>query len=223
MPQTMLALLALSMAALLAFSQQRVTIQSYEVRLRDEYSVAAAGLLTEIMELNAARSFDEASHPDRIFQVQRLPTVDEFTPSEHFGRYSPLPGQGRGLQKGIQKNRDENFKCDLLQPSATPLCNDVDDVDNLKDVPVQVMLDAGRALNFEISASVWYVDDFNTSQIVNYQTHSKLVILRARTPDMPRLGEIARIERVVSYDPLKAMAEFEAVYGPLTEIGDEYL
>lgn len=200
MPQTMLAMLALSLAALLAFTQQRSTIQSFEERIRNEYTVAVAGLLTEIMELNAARSFDEASTPDWIFEQKRLPTVDDFTVSEHFGR-----------------GHDDNFACDLLVPVNTPLCNDVDDIDGITDQLVHVELDEGRQLRFKVSARVEYVDERNTSLVVAHPTHNKLVVLEAWSPDIPHRGRLARLERVVSYDPIKAGAEFELVHGPLTE------
>jgi hypothetical protein len=218
MPQTLLGVLALMMAALLAFGQQRVTIQSYETRIRDEYSVAAAGLLTEIMELIAARSYDEASTPDWIFEIQRLPTVADFTPPEHFGRYSPLPGQGRGLQKGIERKRDDGFTCDLLVPVNTPLCNDVDDVAGIVDQLIEVTLGNGRHLRFKVSAQVEYVNDFDTSLVVPHQTYNKLVRLRASSPDLPNRDRIAELKRVVAYDPVKAEAEYELLYGPFVEM-----
>jgi len=217
MPQTLFAVLALALAALLAFSQQQSTIQSYEQRLRNEYSVAASGLLVQIMELNAARSFDEASTPGWIRDRQRLPTVNDFTPPEHFGRYDPLPGQGRGLALGIERKRDDNFNCDLLKPANTPICSDVDDVAGIEWQEVEVALGNGHTMRFEVSLEVEYVHDSDPTAIVDFKTNNKLVTIRARTPERPQLGEIVRLERIVAYDPVKAEAEYELLFGPLMD------
>lgn len=213
MPQTLLGLLALSLATLLSFSQQRVTIQSYEVRLRDEYSVAASGLLTQIMELIAARSFDEASTPDWIDDKQRLPTVADFTLPVNFGGWTnEMPnGHAYGLRR-----RAENFTCSLMEPHTTPHCTDVDDFDRIEWQAVYLELGNGRRLNFEVSIIVEYVDDQDPTQIVNVPTHSKMVRVRARVPERPQLGELVRLERVIAYDPMKAETEHEMQHGPLT-------
>jgi hypothetical protein len=80
-----------------------------------------------------------------------------------------------------------------------------------------VPLTTSRSINFEISISVEYVDDRDPTMVVGYPTHSKRVVMRARTPDRPSLGQIVRLERVVAFDPIKAEAEYELQFGPLLE------
>lgn len=195
MPQSLLALLALALAALLGFSQQRAIVQSYEVRIRDEYAVAATGVLMHVLEMAAARSFDRQSTPDRIRALGRLPGVGDFTPPSAFG--SPAGS------------------CNLLEPWRTAQCRALEDLHGIERQPVTIPLASGRTMTFEISITVEYVDDADLSVPVPYPTANKRVTARAFAADVPRLGEIVRLERVVAFDPVKAEAEYEAVHGPL--------
>lgn len=206
MPQTLLGLLALALAALMAFSQQRATIQSYEVRLRDEYSVAGAGMTTQIMELVSARSFDQASTPAAIHAMGRLPNLSDFTSASGFGHIAPPnPDGSSGL-------------CQLLNPESTPLCTDVDDFHGTLWQTVNIPVASDREMVFQISITVAYVDDFDPEVFSSVPTRSKLVVIRARTPDRLSLGDIVRLERVLTYDPLRAQAEYELIYGPLSPL-----
>lgn len=198
MPQTLLALLALALATLLGFSQQRATIQTYEVRIRDEYVVAASGMLMHVMEMAAARSFDQASTPDRIHSVSRLPTLAEFSLPATFGQ------GGAG--------------CDLLEPWNTPSCDDIDDLHSTAWRAVDLVLPSGRKMAYEVRVTVEYVSDADVSVPVLLPTHNKRVTLTARAADLPRLGTIVRLERVIAYDPVKAAADYEVHYGPIVAL-----
>ena len=54
MPQSLLGLLALTLASLISFNQQRITQQSYKSTIRDELELAASGTAQHVMEMIAA-------------------------------------------------------------------------------------------------------------------------------------------------------------------------
>jgi hypothetical protein len=197
MPQTLLALLALALAALLGFSQQRATIQTYETRIRDEYAVAASGMLMHVMEMAAARSFDQASTPAHILSSLQLPSVSDFSSPSGFGHVG---------------------ECDLLAPWNTPACDDVDDLHSAVWQPVDLVLPSGRKMPYEVLVTVEYVSDADVTIPVSAPTHNKRVTLAARAADLPRLGTIVRLERVIAYDPVKAAADYEVLHGPLVTL-----
>lgn len=223
MPQTLLVLLALSLTALLSFGQQRITIQSHEVRVRDEMSVAGSGMLMQVMEMIAARSFDEETTPQRINAQQVMPTLADLTASSDFGLLEPTPGiPGNGNAYGIGNGEGGPvggggvpIDCDLLDPWRTPLCNDIDDLHGIEWQRVEVPLSNGTSLPFEVSVSVSYVNELDPSIPSADPTFSKLVVLRARTPVLPRVEELIRLERVITYDARRAEMEYEVVFGPL--------
>lgn len=207
MPQTMLALLALAVAMLLSLSQQRVTMDSHKVRLRDEYSVAASGMLMQVMELVAARSFDEVSTPGSIEQRDENPLIPNPLPSVS----SFTAPSGFGLS-------NNDTACNLMEPwRGDESCDDVDDYDGIEWAEVAIPLANGHALEFEVSVSVDYVDGATAEnlQVVSYATPNKRVTLEARTPHLPGTPALVRLERVVSYDPVKAEADHDAIYGPI--------
>lgn len=191
MPQTLLALLALALAGLLTFNQQRLTVRSQTNMVSNEVELAAAGLASEVMEFIGARSFDERSTPERI--ADALGVVpdgpDAFTNASSFG-YSG--------------------DCDLLQPSNTPSCDDIDDLDDLGWTPVYVTLAHGRTLDFEIKTDVYYVDSPSSMTPSSSRTRHKRVDMNLRS-DYATAGEdgILRVTRVFSYDPIKAEMDYE--------------
>ena len=197
MPQTLLALLALSLAALLALNQQRVTSRSYETMISDELELAASGAIMHAMELIAARPFDEYSTPDGIDDRRRLPEEPNHmsTPS-HFG------SDDRG-----------SAGCDLMRPANTPDCDDGDDLDGLRDQEVWLRLATGDSLQFFVDVDVDYVADDDLETPSASRTLHKMVTLRARSTALGRSTPLVEIERVVSYDPVRADAEYESVKG----------
>lgn len=192
MPQTLLGLLGLSLVTLLSVNQQRVTTQGYQNRLNDEYDLAASGVMMHVMELIASRSFDEYSTPGAIESSGRVPErPSEFTHRSGFG------AAGRG-----------SAGCDLERPANTPDCDDVDDLDGIENQRVFARLRGDKTLPFDVSIDVFYVDDDNLEAPVSFRTKNKRVILTAESPLRPGV-ELVRLERVVSYDPVKAEADFE--------------
>lgn len=199
MPQTMLGLLGLVLVTLLSFNQQRITMRGYDVRLMDEYQLAASGVMMHVTELIAARAFDENTTPEAIRDAQYVPrSANAMSNGNHFG------SRDRGSEG-----------CDLERPTQTPHCDDVDDLDGIRNQLVHARLRDGQTLPFEVSIDVYYVKNHDLKTPSNQRTLNKRVVLTARTPLLPAVDEIVRLERVVSYDPIKAEADFEARYGPL--------
>lgn len=201
MPQTLLALLALTLSSILVLNQQRMTTQGRQQMLSDEVELAASGLSADIMEMIGARSFDERSTPDAILALQHVPTV-----GANFSSPSSLGGGDRG-----------SAGCDLLVPLNTPECDDVDDVSGPDWLPVEVELAHSRSLPFEVRVSVYYVTDPASVAVSTTRTLHKRVTLDIRsrflTGDADQ-GHVS-ITRVISYDPVKATLDFERVHGPM--------
>lgn len=197
MPQTLLSLLGLSLVTLLSVNQQRVTTQGYQNRLHDEYDLAASGVMMHVMELIASRSFDENTTPEAINLQRGVPDrPSQFTHRAGFGT---------------------SAACDLERPALTPDCDDVDDLDGIEDQRVYARLRGDKTLPFDVSIDVYYVDDDDLEAPVSYRTKNKRVILTAESPLWPGV-ELVRLERVVSYDPVKAEADYEEAFEPLAEM-----
>ena len=193
MPQTLLGLLGLVLATLVAFNQQRVAVQAQQQQLKEEYHLAASGVMMHVMEMIAARSFDEATTPEEIYNSGNacLTSVGQFTHRNNFGREAG---------------------CDLEVPAAIPECDDVDDVHGIRGQTVNARLPGGREIPFEVDVDVYYVDEDDLETVVPHRTHHKRVVLRARTPLLPTVNDLIEIERVIAYDPVKAEYEYEQEY-----------
>ena len=194
MPQSILGLAALMLAAILSISQQRAVIESYDVRIRDEYAVAGSGLVMYVMEMAAARSFDEQSTPEKVQARMALPGTADLTASSSFG----------------------TGPCDLMTPLNTPACDDLDDLDGIRDQRVTLTLPSGATMAFSVDVDVSYVKNGSAVQPVSHRTNHKRVTVTAHPADVPLAGQGVHLERVISFDPVKALAEHEAVYGPLS-------
>lgn len=191
MPQTLLSLLALALASLLTFNQQRLTVRSQQGMVADEVELAAAGLASEILELVGARSFDEATTPEKIAAGGgAIP-------------YSPAEFSSAG-SFGVAGG------CDYLVPANTPDCDDVDDVGGADWTPVAVRLARGRTLDFDVRTDVFYVASTTSMEPAEAPTRHKRVILDVRSPYVTTgPAEVLRVTRVVSYDPVKAEMDYE--------------
>src|SRR5688572_8633343 len=142
MPQTMLALLALVLTSLIGYNQQRMQRRAYEGMIRDELEVAATGTAQNVMELVAARAFDEGSVPATMRNAGLL---DVPRSSELFVTSGAFGATDRGADG-----------CDLRDPNVTPNCDDVDDVDGVTG-RVDVDLGDNRSLPFDATLHVVYV------------------------------------------------------------------
>ena len=187
MPQTLLGLLALAILTQLTFSQQQVTMKSYQNQLRDEFSVAASGMLMEAMELLAARPFDAATTPARVL-ASGVPD------STAFGSLGP-------------SNPTTARDCDLFEIDLA-ICDDLDDF-SIDDYwwPAEVELSNGHTLPFEVQVQVDYVLGGAPDTPVAFETTNKRVVLLVRTPLLTNEGPFIHLERVIAYDPGKAVAD----------------
>lgn len=203
MAQTLLAVLALMLASLVSFNQQRNSVRNYSAMVQNEVEMAAAGTITHVIELIGSRSFDERSTPSAMLARNYLPSFDDdFNAATEFGDTD----RGAG-------------GCDLLQPFATPECDDVDDLDGMANEVVSAELSTGRTLPFTVDVDVEYVlDETGTSS--DHSTLHKLVTVRALSEYLPNGG--ISLQRVISYDPVKAEMEYEEIYGPLEGGGLPY-
>ncbi len=195
MPQTLLALLALTLAAFLTLNQQELTVRAQTNMVTDEIELASAGLSSEIVAFVDGRSFDERSTPALIAQANGVvPSVaSAFTSSSQFG------ATDRGAAG-----------CDLLHPANTPECDDIDDLDGITWQPVEVELAHGRSLPFEVRIGVLYVDSPGSMVAAATMTRHKRVLIDIRSPLIPAATEgIYRATRVISYDPIKAQMDYE--------------
>ena len=200
MPQTILALLALMLASVLTFNQQRLTTRAQTRMVTDEMELAASGLVSDVLEFAAARSFDESTTPEAIEAAQAVPqTAAPFRPVSAFG----APDRGP-------------VGCDLLLPYRTPECDDVDDLDGLLDEPVEILLANGRRFPFNVAIRVSYVTGPESAVVSAVPTLHKRVLVSVRSQFVNGgRTTILSSPRVVSYDPIKAGKDHEDVFGPM--------
>lgn len=197
MAQTLLAMLALVLASLVSFNQQRNSVSNYQRMVENEIEVASAGTIMHILEFVGSRSFDDHSTPDVMQSRNYLPEFeDDFIDVAQFG------ATDRGTNG-----------CDLIKPYLTPDCNDVDDVDGLQGLAVNAQLSSGQSLPFTVDLEVYYVADGDADQPSRESTLHKLVTVTAYSDYLPS-GQVS-IQRVISYDPIKAEMDYEEVHGAL--------
>jgi hypothetical protein len=202
MPQTLLSVLALALASIIAFNLQRLTQQSYRNALREEVQLAASGTAQHIMEMAAARSFDEVTTPRPLFQGGNVPLgATTFT----------VPANFAGDRGGAG--------CNLLDPGTTADCDDVDDLDGLTDVPVEARLSDNRVLPYLADVRVFYVSNPSDSTASGIPTLHKRIELVLRPDAGTETRPVLTISRVISYDPVKAEADMEAACGPMGTVG----
>lgn len=199
MPQTLLALFALMISSFLVLNQQRLTAGARQHMVSDEIELAASGLASDIMEMAAARSFDEGATPEAVRYYQRIPTG-----ASDFSGAATLGATDRGTDG-----------CDLLQPAATPDCDDLDDVAGLGWQPVQIGLAHRRTLDFEANLDVYYVSSPESMDRSLVPTRHKRVVLEVRSPYLTMGDGTITVTRVVSYDPIKTELDYERIFGAI--------
>ena len=238
MPQTLLGLLALALAGLLTLNNQQHQMGTYQDRVVEEYRLAGSGQATHIMEIIAARSFDEASTPLAIegrdgSGGNHIPDSSAFTRQNGFGELAEASDRevnsnptvlerilaGRGSHTGFSR-RYEGYtaRCDLLTHSLA--CDDVDDLAGLRNEQVSVVLSNGGTLDFLVDVDVFYVRQDAPETPVNVLTSHKRVILKITAPRMQGYGTLVQLERVIAYDPIKADRDHENYCGPVDGVQD---
>lgn len=201
MPQTLLSLLALVLSSVLVFNQQRLTTKAQTRMVNDEIELAASGLASDVLEFAEGRSFDQAASPSAINTSQKVPSLaSQFSSASTFG----APDRGAD-------------GCNLLTPGVTPGCNDVDDLDGLTSIPVSILLANGRSVPFDVSIAVSYVTGPASATVSPTPTlHKRLTLkMRSRFVNGGRTN-VLEMNRVVSFDPIKAAKDHEDIYGPIS-------
>ena len=194
MPQTLLALLALLLASFLQLHQQQLSNQSHQGMVESELSLAATGLASEVIEMIGARAFDRTTAPPQIHKANgAVPDSPVgFSSASTFGTTS---------------------LCDLLTPGNGKKCNDVDDVHGDVWRPARVDLAHGRYLDFEVRTRVFYVSSVESMEPAPAPTIHKRVVMDIRTPYVSHAQDgTLRVTRVLSYDPIKALKDYETWY-----------
>lgn len=202
MPQTLLALLALSLSSLVVFNQQRLQMRAQTKMVSNELSLAGSGLASDLMEMIGARSFDEATTPEKIHLAAAVPESPSIFTSK----------------SKITSESATQKKCDLLNPTAT--CDDIDDVNGLSKAQYSVMLAEGRALDFEVSTKVIYVTNPEGDVESDVPTRHKKVTITVKSVHEKSGIEPLVFSRVFSYDPIKAELDYERIYGPIGTDGN---
>ena len=197
MPQTLLALLALSLSSLVVFNQQRLQMRAQTQMVSNELSLAGSGLASDIMEMIGARSFDEASTPEKIHEAGAVPES---------------PSLFTSISK-IESETPESKDCDLLNPSEE--CDDLDDVHGVTAETYSILLAEGRQLDFKVSTAVAYVTDAEGAIESDVPTRHKKVTIELQPVNENTGVEPLRFARVYSYDPIKAEMDYERIYGPI--------
>ena len=195
MPQTLLALLALSLSSLLVFNQQRLTVRAQTQMVSNELALAGSGLSSDIMEMVGARSFDEGSTPEKIHAASAVP-------SNPAGFTSPAT---LGASPGVV--------CNLLVPDGQ--CDDIDDIRGIEGEIYEVELTADRSLAFAVWTDVVYVTDAEGGEPSDVPTRHKKVTIEIKSLNDQSAAPPLTFARVFSYDPVKAEMDYERIYGPI--------
>ena len=206
MPQTMLALLALVLTSLIAHNQQRLQQRAYQGMIRDELEVSATGTAQNVIELIGARAFDESSVPQTLSAVG---AIDVPRTASLFALESTFGVTDRGTAG-----------CHLTEPSATPECDDLDDVHGVSGT-VDVDMGGGRSLPFEAEVEIDYVTgpDEDAPEATVPTLHKRVTLVMSSPLILDGQRPIVIISRVFSYDPVKAEFDYERLYGPFGTTG----
>ncbi len=138
MRETILALLALSIATTMSLNVLSSSIQSQMTHIDREYEVYASNIATQVLDHITSRAFDERTTPNNLAISGTGPDSTEFTLQSGFGS---LAG------------------CNLYQPYLdTVICDDIDDL-HMPDSVWQTVNYVADALSFpfEVRADVKYV------------------------------------------------------------------
>ncbi|MEM1114929.1 MAG: hypothetical protein AAF845_01065 [Bacteroidota bacterium] len=207
MPQTLLALLALSLASLLSLNMQRAQIHSTQNRTGHEIELLASAAGSYTIDLLEAQAFDRATVPSAISATTRdelRAAVDNLDASDF------APASTFGLST--------SGECDIDQLWADTVdCDDIDDFHGIDRQRVELAM--GRTNDkypFDVSVNVRYVagalgglDAASTERT----SHKELTvdIYEARPVGAPvdnALAPIATLKRIISLDRGKIIRDY---------------
>lgn len=198
MPQTILTFAALILVSGLVLNLNRSSAWSAQHQEVREIEIAAIGLSSEVFSLLESRSFDERTTPSAIASVWSGTTP---TAASAFSMPAKFGATDRG-----------SAGCNLLRPSRTPECDDIDDVSSTSWMPLSVTLAPGRVLAFTARLQVFYVTSPESMVSSPTPTLLKRVTLDIRFANSAAAinSDVYRTTRVYMYDPVKARTEYQA-------------
>ena len=203
MPQTLLAIAAITAAGFLTLSQSQSVHGTTESVMRDQFELAVAGTLLHTIEFADARAFDEATTPGALRARYGLP--DSMTAEERdaitFDDFADLPAT---LFSDPTAFGGET--CNVKEPWETPDCDDLDDLHGGAWQEVNFETPDGHPLPVEVRASVVYVDAAAPDVPVATPTFHKRIEVEARSTTFKGGGRPleVRLRRVISFDPAVA-------------------
>lgn len=149
MSQTISAFLALLIVSLVAVTQQRTAMHSYEGMLNGAMNVMASGAALQVLDFIERQAFDNAT------------TGGSFVTSP-----SQLSNWPFTTGNACQFN------------GTTSPCDDVDDFHRMIPDTVKSILRGGNIFRFTITSDVFYVDtNLNPDSMVTYKTYAKMAIV----------------------------------------------
>lgn len=213
MPQTLLALLALVIASLLAFNVKDSSKGTYEHQVQDEFEMTAAAVALQVMETAEERPFDQRS------------TVAGITAAND---YLPVSG-GAEFSMWNTFGMPAGSSCDLDALWNTMSCDDLDDLSGItrQVVPFQMRdrwnptlrVMEPQWLPLDVSVDVEYVTDelwqVESALPTDHKRVTVTVFLNQTVATRrDRTVPLVTMERVVSYDARKAARDFQRGTNP---------
>lgn len=179
MQQTILALLALMIATLFSYNQERSMLHMRETMIDTEMEVMASGVALQVMEYIGRKAFD-----DQTTDGERVATAAELTSASGFG---------------------VSGKCDVVAPIQTVSpysdCDDLDDYDHmaLERVPFVLKTDT---VYFDVTAEVKYVESDGSESFS--PTFDKQVTVYVRNDgDKQYMQAPVMLSRTFSYERMR--------------------
>lgn len=139
MPQTLLAMLALMLATLLAINQQRMRVETQRAMLDDELEVMATGIALQSMEYIGTKAFDQQTTAANNLFGRLIDDEDELTAHFPTERRCPLLPDDEGR-------------------AGYDTCDDINDYNAMQWERVPFVVGADT-IAFEVRAEVYYLND----------------------------------------------------------------
>jgi hypothetical protein len=212
MPQTLLALLALTIAAFFTLGQKKASNETLNHVVKDEFELVVSGALLHAMEFADSRAFDEATTPQSLRSRLGLPL--NMAGADTLGgddlamirRSMFRAPDDLGINASASTPAGAVPGCNAFSPEATPLCNDLSDLHSEEWQLVSFSTPNGSPLPVQIRYEIAYVEPSAPDVAVDYRTFHKRVDVYARSPLLLRRdpNHMVHLRRVISYDPVVA-------------------
>ena len=198
MRETILALLALSIASSISIALMSTGLQNRHSQLEREIGVMAAAAALQVMDYIDYLAFDERTTPQSINR-------------------RGLPPSGEASSFSIAARFGSNPPCDIAQPySDLAVCDDIDDVDMKPDEwqLVNFRLKDSLVVPFEVNVQVIYLDTNSLKVLPRHlRSDTKKVTIKVRSvldvEEQNAKNDLVSIERYFTYDENRASALYD--------------